>query len=73
MHYIALLKKYGNGYSAYIPDVPGCVSAASTKKKTISLLKEALIIHLKDNTEIPVQQTDVVYLKFDKNLTPLNK
>ncbi|MFZ1323207.1 MAG: type II toxin-antitoxin system HicB family antitoxin [Ignavibacteria bacterium] len=71
MSYLAVIKKYGNGYSAYIPDVPGCVSAADTKRKTIALLKEALIIHLNDNTEIPKEQTDLVVIKFDKNLIPL--
>lgn len=72
MSYLALIKKYGNGYSAYIPDIPGCVSAANTKKETIALLKEALIIHLNDITEIPQQQTDVDYLTIDTNLIQLN-
>lgn len=63
MDYLAIIKKYGNGYSAYIPDIPGCISAASTKKETLKLLKEALEIHLQDYIKMPRQKTEVAIIK----------
>jgi len=63
MDYVAIIKKYGNGYSAYIPDIPGCISAAKTKKETSKLLREALKIHLKDFTKMPEQDAEVAIIK----------
>ncbi len=29
MTYVAIIEKTGNGYSAYVPDLPGCVAAGA--------------------------------------------
>lgn len=65
MEYLAIIKKYGNGYSAYLPDVPGCVAAAETKQETLKLLEEALQLHLKESkvNELPTKETEVAYIK----------
>jgi predicted RNase H-like HicB family nuclease len=42
------------GYSAYAPDVPGCVAAASTREEVRRLIEEALHLHLSDTNERPV-------------------
>ncbi len=48
LEHLVIVKKYGNGYSAYVPDIPGCIAAASTKNETLLLLKDALKIHIGD-------------------------
>jgi predicted RNase H-like HicB family nuclease len=48
LEHLVIVKKHGNGYSAYVPDIPGCIAAARTEKETLLLLKEALKIHVKD-------------------------
>ena len=65
MEYLAIIKKYGNGYSAYLPDVPGCIAAAKTKQETLKLLEEALQLHLMENNEkeLPTKETEVAYIK----------
>jgi predicted RNase H-like HicB family nuclease len=65
MEYIAIIKKYGNGYSAYIPDIPGCIAAAKTKIETLKLLREALEIHIDDSNfkKLPKQNTEIAYIK----------
>ncbi|MBK6875091.1 MAG: type II toxin-antitoxin system HicB family antitoxin [Ignavibacteria bacterium] len=65
MEYLAIIKKYGNGYSAYLPDVPGCVAAAKTKQETLKLLEEALQLHLMEykEKELPTKETEVAYIK----------
>ena len=62
MDYLAIIKKSGNGYSAYIPDIPGCIAAAKTKKETLELLEEALEIHLEDYSKMPKQKTEVAVI-----------
>jgi predicted RNase H-like HicB family nuclease len=33
-------------YSAYVPELPGCVAAAKTKAETRRLIREAMKMHL---------------------------
>jgi len=57
--YLIIYEKTQSGYSAYAPDLPGCVAAASTKKETEILMKEAIEFHieamLEEGLEIPKQ------------------
>ena len=46
MRYAAVIEKTGNGYSAYIPDLPGCVAAGDTRAETETLIREAVVEHL---------------------------
>ena len=46
MTYTAIIEKTGNGYSAYVPDLPGCVAAADTRQETEALIQEAVTRHL---------------------------
>ncbi|MFH0924144.1 MAG: type II toxin-antitoxin system HicB family antitoxin [bacterium] len=50
---IVLFEKSKDGYSAYVPDLPGCVAIGDTKEATEELIYEAIKFHLegleKDN------------------------
>ena len=46
MAYTAIIEKTSNGYSAYVPDLPGCVAAADTRTETEVLIQEAVTLHL---------------------------
>ena len=46
MTYTAIIEKAGDGYSAYVPDLPGCVAAADTRRETEALIQEAVTLHL---------------------------
>lgn len=48
MQYLVIIEKTQTGYSAYSPDVPGCVAAAETFEETQTLMSEALEFHLED-------------------------
>ena len=48
MQYTAIIVKYGNGFSAYVPDLPGCIAAAETHEETSQLIHEAIELHLED-------------------------
>lgn len=44
--YVALIEKTGTGFSAHVPDLPGCVAAAATYGETVSLIHEAIEFHI---------------------------
>jgi predicted RNase H-like HicB family nuclease len=46
MKYVVLYERTGNGYSAHVPDLPGCIAAAATLEETRQLMKEAIEFHL---------------------------
>lgn len=51
MKYAAIIVKAGNGYSAYLPDLPGCIAAGDTFEETKRLIQEAVIFHLEGMAE----------------------
>lgn len=46
MAYQIVMEQTGNGFSAYVPDLPGCVAAGETREETEALLLEAIERHL---------------------------
>jgi len=46
MRYTVVYEKSPRNYSAYVPDLPGCVAAAKTKAETRKLIREAIQMHI---------------------------
>ncbi len=44
--YIVFFEPTNNGFSAHLPDLPGCVAAASTLEETRQLIREAIEFHV---------------------------
>ena len=61
MQYAVVIEKAGNGYSAYVPDLPGCIAAGSTRREVELLIREAIEFHLdgmrEDGDPIPPPTT----------------
>ena len=51
MTYTVIYEKTSTGYSAYVPDLPGCVAAGSTQEEVRSLMEEAIEMHLETMRE----------------------
>lgn len=51
--YLIVIEKAKNNYSAFSPDVLGCVATGTTVEKTTANMKEALQFHFEDITELP--------------------
>ena len=52
MHkYLVVVEKAENNYSAYAPDVPGCITTGRTIEETLSNMREALQLHLEVTVE----------------------
>jgi len=62
MECTAILERGPNNWSAYVPDLPGCVAAARTREETEQLIREAVIFHLdglrEDGLPVPLPTTE---------------
>jgi predicted RNase H-like HicB family nuclease len=66
MKYAVVFEKTATGYSAYVPDLPGCVAAGATLEETADLMRCGIEIHLnamrEDGDAIPEPTTRVDYV-----------
>ena len=46
MKYLIVIEKTGTGYSAYSPDLDGCVATGSTREEVERAMREAIEFHL---------------------------
>jgi predicted RNase H-like HicB family nuclease len=46
MKYLIVIEKTGTGYSAYAPDVPGCVATGTTRDEAEREMKSAIAFHI---------------------------
>ena len=44
--YLVVYERAGRNYSAYVPDLPGCVAAGDTMEETELLIKEAVELYI---------------------------
>ena len=44
--YTVFFEPTTTGYSAHVPDLPGCVAAAATLEETRELMREAIEFHI---------------------------
>lgn len=55
--FLIVLEKAKNNYSAYCPDLPGCIATGKTQEETAKNMHEAVQMHiqgmLEDNLPIP--------------------
>ena len=67
MRYAIVLEKAGNNYSAYVPDLPGCVATGNTVEETEHEIREAISFHIEglreDGLVIPQPSSIVEYLE----------
>lgn len=65
--YPIIIEKSKNNYSAYSPDLPGCVATGATIKETLSRMRSAIKFHLeglrKEGSEILRPSTKVKYVE----------
>ena len=46
VRYAVVYEPTGNGYSAYVPDLPGCVATGRTRKQVEANIRKAIEFHL---------------------------
>ena len=65
--YPVIIEQTGTGYSAYSPDVSGCVAVGDTEEETRQNLQDALTVHFQSMREvgepIPEPRSSVDYVE----------
>lgn len=61
-----VIEKADGNYSAYVPDLPGCVTTGRTIEETEANIRDAIVIHIEgmreDGREVPTPTTHVAEL-----------
>jgi predicted RNase H-like HicB family nuclease len=67
MRYAVVIEKADGNYSAYVPDLPGCVATGATVAEVESEIREAIEFHLEglreDGVVIPAPSSQVEYIE----------
>jgi predicted RNase H-like HicB family nuclease len=65
--YPIIIEKSRKNYSAYSPDLPGCIATGATIKETLSRMRSAIKFHLeglkKEGSEILEPSSKVKYIE----------
>ena len=65
--YAVVVERAGGNYSAYVPDLPGCVAIGETVAETERLLREAIALHVAgmrdDGLPVPEPSSVVDYVE----------
>jgi len=64
--FLIIIEKANKNYSAYSPDLPGCVATGKTREEAEQNMQEAIEMHvqglLEDGLPIPEQQSFAEYI-----------
>ena len=67
MRYAIVIENAGNNYSAYVPDLPGCVATGATVAEVEVEIREAIAFHVEglreDGIAVPEPKSQVEYVE----------
>ena len=67
MKYLIVVEKTDTGYSAYSPDLDGCVATGATREEVERAMREAIEFHLEglraEGQQVPAPQTYATYIE----------
>ncbi len=67
MRYAIVIERAKRNFSAYVPDLPGCVATGATVKGTESDIREAIRLHIEglreDGLPIPAPTSICEYIE----------
>ncbi len=66
MRYAIVIENAGSNYSAYVPDLPGCIATGATVEDAEREIREAIEFHLdglrEDGSPVPPPSSAVRYV-----------
>ncbi|HEX6818634.1 MAG TPA: type II toxin-antitoxin system HicB family antitoxin [Ktedonobacterales bacterium] len=66
MKYLIIIEQADGNLSAYVPDLPGCVTTGATREEVLRNMGEAIELHLQgmreDGEEIPLPNSDPAWV-----------
>ena len=62
MRYAIIIEKAEGNYSAYVPDLPGCVATGTTIEETKQQISEAIDFHIEGLREdgLPIPEPSII-------------
>ncbi|MEJ8569299.1 type II toxin-antitoxin system HicB family antitoxin [Elongatibacter sediminis] len=67
MKYAVVIERTASNFSAYVPDLPGCVATGVSVKEAEQEIRAAIKFHLeglrRDGQEIPIPSSSVEYVE----------
>ena len=67
MRYAIVIERTDNNFSAYVPDLPGCVATGATVAETEAAIREAIAFHIEgmqeDGLPVPAASSQVEYIE----------
>jgi predicted RNase H-like HicB family nuclease len=67
MKYAVVIEKAESNFSAYVPDLPGCVATGFTIEEVEEQIREAIEFHIEgmrqDDEEVPKPSSSVEYIE----------
>ena len=67
MRYAVVIEKAEGNYSAYVPDLPGCVATGVTVAEVEAEIREAIVFHVEglreDGLLVPAPSSQVEYVE----------
>lgn len=78
IRYAIVIEKANGNYSAYAPDLPGCVATGASIEETEAEMREAIVFHLEglraDGLAIPIPMSHVDYVEIPAQaFAPVNE
>ncbi|HOG04246.1 MAG TPA: type II toxin-antitoxin system HicB family antitoxin [Accumulibacter sp.] len=67
MRYAIVIEKAESNYSAYVPDLPGCIATGANIQQVEAEIREAIEFHInglrEDGSQIPLPSSQVEYIE----------
>jgi predicted RNase H-like HicB family nuclease len=67
MRYAIVIEKADGNYSAYVPDLPGCVATGASVEETEREIRDAIRFHIdglkEDGLPVPAPTSSVEYVE----------
>lgn len=51
MQYLVVVEEGPKSFGAYVPDLPGCIAAGESKEEVLTLIREAIELHVESLKE----------------------
>lgn len=65
--YLVIIEESDSGFSAFLPDLPGCIATASSREEVESLMREGVELHLEGLREsgepVPPPRATAAYVE----------
>ena len=67
MKYAVVVEEGETSFGAHVPDLPGCVAVAETKREVLKLIQEAIEFHIEglrdDGQPVPMSSSSIEWVE----------